>query len=207
MLFRSKDLEIRGAGNLLGGEQSGHIADVGFDLYVRLVGEAVAEFRGDEPGEGVGEVKVELPIEAHLPHDYVPSERLRLEMYKRLAEVRTDDDVDKINEEMLDRYGEPPVEVISLLLVARFRARARQAGVGEITIAGRNVRFAPVSLPESRQVRLMRMYPKSIIKQAADTILVPRPGTPGKTGTPLEGIALLEWARVVIDSVIDPPAV
>ncbi|MFB9313569.1 transcription-repair coupling factor [Nocardioides plantarum] len=206
MAIAMKDLEIRGAGNLLGGEQSGHIADVGFDLYVRLVGEAVAEFKGDSEPE-LNEVRIELPVDAHLPHDYIESERLRLEMYRRLAEVRSDDDVDTLAEEMVDRYGEPPVEVLSLQLVARFRARARQAGIGEVTIAGRNVRFAPVSLPESRQVRLLRMYPKSIVKQAADTILVPRPGTPGKTGTPLEGIALLEWARVVIDSVIDPPAV
>ena len=82
-----KDLEIRGAGNMLGGEQSGHIADVGFDLYIRLVGEAVAEFRGQDT-EPEPEVRIELPIDAHLPTDYVESERLRLEMYKRLAEVR-----------------------------------------------------------------------------------------------------------------------
>jgi transcription-repair coupling factor (superfamily II helicase) len=74
-----KDLEIRGAGNLLGGEQSGHIAGVGFDLYVRLVGEAVAEFRGEGEAEPV-EIRIELPVDAHLPHDYVPGERLRLEM-------------------------------------------------------------------------------------------------------------------------------
>ena len=85
-----KDLEIRGAGNLLGGEQSGHIADVGFDLYVRLVGEAVAEYRGESAIEEP-DVKIELPIDAHLPHDYVSSERLRLEAYRRLAAVRTED--------------------------------------------------------------------------------------------------------------------
>ncbi len=128
MAIAMKDLEIRGAGNLLGGEQSGHIADVGFDLYVRLVGEAVQEFRGDE-GDQLDEVRIELPVDAHLPYDYIPSERLRLEMYKRLAEVRTDEDVDLLAEEMVDRYGEPPVEVVSLQLVARFRARARQAGI------------------------------------------------------------------------------
>ncbi len=204
MAIAMKDLEIRGAGNLLGGEQSGHIADVGFDLYVRLVGEAVAEFKGDGGEPELNEVRVELPVDAHLPHGYITSERLRLEMYKRLAEVRSDDDVDKINEEMLDRYGEPPMEVVSLLLVARFRARARQAGIGEITIAGRNVRFAPVDLPDSRVVRLNRMYPKSIVKAPVSTILVPRPQTSGIGGQPISGIALLEWARQVIDSVIDP---
>ena len=205
MAIAMKDLEIRGAGNLLGGEQSGHIADVGFDLYVRLVGEAVHEFKGDAEPE-LQEVRIELPVDAHLPHDYIPSERLRLEMYKRLAEVRTDEDVDLIREELLDRYGEPPQEVASLLLVARFRARARRAGIGEVTIAGKNVRFAPVSLPDSRVVRLMRMYPKSIVKTQVDTVLVPRPQTAVVGGKPITGVALLEWARTVIDAVIDPPA-
>jgi transcription-repair coupling factor (superfamily II helicase) len=203
MAIAMKDLEIRGAGNLLGGEQSGHIADVGFDLYVRLVGEAVHDFRGDKEPE-LNEVRIELPVDAHLPHDYISSERLRLEMYKRLAEVRSDEDVDLLAEEMHDRYGEPPQEVLSLQLVARLRARAREAGIGELTLAGKNVRFAPVSLPESRVVRLNRLYPKSIVKSEAGTILVPRPGTPGATGRPLTGVALLEWARGVIDAVIDP---
>ncbi|MCX6402090.1 MAG: transcription-repair coupling factor [Propionibacteriales bacterium] len=205
MAIAMKDLEIRGAGNLLGGEQSGHIADVGFDLYVRLVGEAVRDFRDDGGApEVLEEVRIELPVEAHLPHDYIPSERLRLEMYKRLAEVRTDADVDEIIAELDDRYGEPPEQVAALLLVARFRARVRAAGIREISTVGKNVRFAPVVLPESRTIRLQRMFPKSIVKAQLESILVPRPGTPGQTGRPLEGIALLEWARLVIDSVIDP---
>jgi transcription-repair coupling factor (superfamily II helicase) len=199
-----KDLEIRGAGNLLGGEQSGHIADVGFDLYVRLVGEAVQDFKGDAEPE-VNEVRIELPVDAHLPHDYIPSERLRLEIYKRLAEVRSDEDVDGLREELVDRYGEPPAVVESLMVVARFRARARTAGVAEITLAGKNVRFAPVDLPESRVVRLNRVYPKSIVKAPVSTILVPRPQTAVVGGKPIAGIALLEWARGVIDTIIDPP--
>ncbi|MBF4764097.1 transcription-repair coupling factor [Nocardioides islandensis] len=203
MAIAMKDLEIRGAGNLLGGEQSGHIADVGFDLYVRLVGEAVHEFKGDGEPE-LGEVRIELPVNAHLPHEYIPSERLRLEMYKRLAEVRADEDVDLLREEMVDRYGEPPEEVVSLLFVALFRARARRAGIKEVTIAGRNVRFAPVVLPDSMTVRLQRMYPRSIVKPPVETVLVPRPQTAMVGGQPITGLALLEWARGVIDAVIDP---
>jgi transcription-repair coupling factor (superfamily II helicase) len=208
MAIAMKDLEIRGAGNLLGGEQSGHIAEVGFDLYVRLVGEAVQEFRSDgaTTPDDLGEVRIELPVDAHLPHTYIPSERLRLEMYRRLAEVRTDDDVDAIRDELDDRYGEPPVEVASLLLVARFRARARSAGISEVTIAGRNVRFAPVDLPESRVIRLNRLYPRSIVKAQVGTLLVPRPQTEVIGGRPIDGVALLEWARTVLDSVIDPRA-
>ncbi len=204
MAIAMKDLEIRGAGNLLGGEQSGHIADVGFDLYVRLVGEAVHEFKGEGAGDDLGEVRIELPVDAHLPHEYIPSERLRLEMYKRLAEVRSDEDVDLLREELLDRYGEPPQEVASLLLVARFRGRARQAGIREVTLAGRHVRFAPVTLPDSRVVRLQRLYPKSIVKPPVETLLVSRPQTAVVGGQPIAGVALLEWARTVIDTVIDP---
>ncbi len=203
MAIAMKDLEIRGAGNLLGGEQSGHIAEVGFDLYVRLVGEAVQEFRG-EAEEELREVRIELPVDAHLPHTYIGSERLRLEIYKRLAEVRHDGDVDEIREELLDRYGDPPDEVASLLLVARFRARARSAGVGEVTITGKYVRFAPVDLPESRSVRLSRLHPGAIVKPAVHSVLVPRPQTAVVGGRPIAGIALLEWARAVIDAVIDP---
>ena len=88
MALAMKDLEIRGAGNLLGGEQSGHIQGVGFDLYIRLVGEAVADYRGDGE-ERAAEMKIELPVNAHLPHDYVPGERLRLEAYRKLAAAVT----------------------------------------------------------------------------------------------------------------------
>jgi transcription-repair coupling factor (superfamily II helicase) len=202
MAIAMKDLEIRGAGNLLGGEQSGHIADVGFDLYVRLVGEAVAEFKGDASAEEP-EVKIELPIDAHLPHDYVPSERLRLEMYKRLAEVRTDEDVTSIREELLDRYGEPPEPVTSLLEVARLRARARRAGLTDITVQGKYVRFAPVELPDSGKVRLDRLYPRSILKPGVRTMLVPRPLPANVGGPPIRDEELLAWARKVVDSVVD----
>jgi transcription-repair coupling factor (superfamily II helicase) len=203
MAIAMKDLEIRGAGNLLGGEQSGHIADVGFDLYVRLVGEAVHEFKGEAEPE-FNEVRIELPVDAHLPHDYIPSERLRLEMYKRLSEVRSDDDVDLIRDELVDRYGQVPEAVSALLLVANFRARARQAGIGEVTIAGKHVRFAPVELLDSRVVRLNRIYPGSLVKAPVKTVLVPRPQTAVVGGRPISGIALLEWARTVIDVIIDP---
>ena len=128
MQVAMKDLEIRGAGNLLGGEQSGHIAAVGFDLYVRLVGEAVAEFKG-ERGADVPEVKVELPVDAHLPHDYLPGERLRLEAYRKIASAESAEDLAAVREELVDRYGEPPQPVDNLLAVADFRVNARRFGL------------------------------------------------------------------------------
>jgi transcription-repair coupling factor (superfamily II helicase) len=101
-----KDLEIRGAGNLLGGEQSGHIADVGFDLYMRMIGEAVADFKGQRHQEL--ECKLELPIDAFLPHDYVDSERVRLDIYRRLAGAKSADDVEQVDQEVIDRFGPYP---------------------------------------------------------------------------------------------------
>ena len=100
MQVAMKDLEIRGAGNLLGGEQSGHIEGVGFDLYVRLVGEAVADFKGEGETRAPAEIKIELPVDAHLPHDYVPGERLRLEAYRKLAAVVDEEELAEVEAEL-----------------------------------------------------------------------------------------------------------
>ena len=196
-----KDLEIRGAGNLLGGEQSGHIAGVGFDLYVRLVGEAVAEFRGDTEVERP-EVKIELPIDAHLPHEYVPGERLRLEAYRKIAEVGSQEQLDAVRAELADRYGTPPDPVENLLAVARFRLLARRAGLTEVTQQGNHVRFAPVELPDSAQLRLARLYRGSLVKPTVRTILVPRPTTAPVGGRPLRDAEMLRWASDVIEAVL-----
>jgi transcription-repair coupling factor (superfamily II helicase) len=200
-----KDLEIRGAGNLLGGEQSGHIAEVGFDLYIRLVGEAVSEFKDENWSEPERDVTVELPIEAHLPLDYVSSERLRLEMYKHLAAVRTLEDVAALRAEMVDRYGEPPEVVEALLEVARLRVRLREAGVGEVTSAGSNIRFAGVDIPESAQMRLKRVY-NGLYKQPARMALVPHPKTAAIGGRPIAGRDLIEWVHAVVDAMVPPAA-
>ena len=200
MAVAMKDLEIRGAGNLLGGEQSGHIADVGFDLYIRLVGEAVADFRGEDT-EPEPEMRIELAVDAHLPADYVESERLRLEMYKRLAEVRSPADIDGVVEELTDRYGEPPNPVRNLLAVAAFRLQARHAGLTEIVSSGNFIRFAPATLPESRVLRLQRLYPGSVVKAAAKMILVPRPRNAIVGGElPRDG-ELLRWCGQVVSDV------
>ncbi|WP_298323848.1 transcription-repair coupling factor [Haloactinopolyspora sp.] len=201
MQVAMKDLEIRGAGNLLGGEQSGHIADVGFDLYVRLVGEAVAEYRGDQD-EQVQDVRIELPVDAHIPHDFVASERLRLEAYRRLSEATDEDAVEAVRDELEDRYGELPEPVRNLIEVARFRAHARRAGLTEVTLQGNFVRFAQIELADWQRVRLNRVYPKSVVKAAVGTVLVPRPATASIGGSPLRGVELLAWARQVIDDVL-----
>lgn len=200
MAVAMKDLEIRGAGNLLGGEQSGHIADVGFDLYIRLVGEAVAEYRGQE-SEAPAEVRIELPVDARLPTDYVESERLRLEMYKRLAEVRSLDDLGEVKAELQDRYGDLPAEVENLLAIAEFRILARHAELTEVVGQGNYIRFGPASLPESKVMRLKRLYPGSVVKEAAGFILVTRPRSRTIGGPPIVDKELLAWATEVINSI------
>ncbi len=201
MAVAMKDLEIRGAGNLLGGEQSGHIEGVGFDLYVRLVGEAVADFRGTRTEE-VAEVKVELPVDALLPHDYVPHERLRLEAYRKLAAAASEEDVVGVRAELVDRYGEPGTQVENLLAVARYRVRARAHGVSETSAQGTFVRFAPIDLRESQVLRLQRLYPGSLVKPALRSVLVPKPSTARVGGRPLRDGEVLEWAASLLDAVL-----
>ena len=202
MAVAMKDLEIRGAGNLLGGEQSGHIAAVGFDLYIRLVGEAVAEFRNDPAAVELPSVKVELPVDAHLPHDYIPGERLRLEAYRRIADAVDEAGVLAVREELRDRYGVAPVEVDNLFAVAAFRVHARQFGITEVTQQGNHIRFAPVTLRESQELRLERLYPKTLVKEAVRTVLVPRPMTARIGGRPVQDTALLDWCTAFLDGVL-----
>ncbi|MEV3859676.1 transcription-repair coupling factor [Streptomyces sp. NPDC050095] len=209
MYVAMKDLEIRGAGNLLGGEQSGHIAGVGFDLYVRMVGEAVADYRAQmEGGDGSSdeqpplEVKIELPVDAHVPHDYAPGERLRLQAYRAIASAGTEDDVKQVREELTDRYGKLPEPVENLLLVAGLRMLSRACGVGEIVLQGTNIRFAPVELRESQELRLKRLYPGTVIKPATHQILVPRPKTAKVGGKPLVGRELLAWVGEFLATIL-----
>ncbi|MGW8401389.1 transcription-repair coupling factor [Streptomyces lydicus] len=206
MYVAMKDLEIRGAGNLLGGEQSGHIAGVGFDLYVRMVGEAVADYRASLEGgveeEPPLEVKIELPVDAHVPHDYAPGERLRLQAYRAIASATTEEDIAAVREELTDRYGKLPEPVENLLLVAGLRMLARSCGVSDITLQGANIRFGPVELRESQELRLKRLYPRTVLKPATRQILVPRPTTGKIGGKPLVGRELLAWVGEFLTTVL-----
>ncbi|WP_336032875.1 transcription-repair coupling factor [Geodermatophilus sp. FMUSA9-8] len=208
MAVAMKDLEIRGSGNLLGGEQSGHIAGVGFDLYVRLVGEAVADYRAQVTGEAAPvepvEVRVDLPVDAHLPHDYVPGERLRMEAYRKVASVQDDDQAQAVLDELTDRYGTPPAPVLNLLAVARFRAAVRALGITEVSLQGRVIRVSPVPLRESQQMRLARLADGATYKSAVETISLKVPVGPDRR-TPLRDVALLEHLHSLLRAVIEQP--
>ncbi|WP_172192087.1 transcription-repair coupling factor [Actinomyces faecalis] len=216
MQVAMKDLEIRGAGNLLGGEQSGHIAGVGFDLYVRMVSEAVAAYKkalkinpqaAGDAAEAEAEIdqdlRVELPVDATIPEDYVPHERLRLEAYTKFAAARSDDDVADVLDELTDRYGPVPEPTQRLAALARLRALAARLGVREIVAQGKSIRFAPLDLAESARMRLTRLYPGTTLKPATRTIVVPAPGTARMGGGPVEGEALLRWAEVLLRAVVE----
>lgn len=193
-----KDLELRGAGNLLGAEQAGHIAGVGFDLYLRMIGEAVATFRGEDT-EGPTELRLELPVQARIPESYIDSERLRLEAYQKLSAAASvtaqDDALDLVVEELTDRYGEPPAEVSGLLAMARLRRRAGRTGLTDVVAMGPNLRLAPANLPDSMRVRLQRLYPSAKLLAGGEALVVPMP-RPG--GEPLADADLIAWVDTLL---------
>jgi transcription-repair coupling factor (superfamily II helicase) len=169
-----RDLEIRGAGNLLGESQSGHIAAVGYDLYVQMVSEAVAELKGEEVREPA-EIKLDLPLHANLPPDYVAKEELRLEAYRRLAAVTTHQEVEDIENEWLDRYGPVPAPARALLDVAHLRAECARTGVREVAVARDVVRLGPLALRTSQTIRVQRLYPKAVYKEELGQVVLPLP--------------------------------
>ena len=182
-----RDLEIRGAGNLLGRDQSGHIAAVGYDLYVQMVAEAVADMKG-EPLKSRIEVALDIPADAHLPAEYVEREDLRLEAYRRLAAVASYDEVADISSEWEDRFGPLPDPAVALLDVARLRVQCLRTGVSEVSVTparpgqvagapaghrGMVARLSPVELPASATVRLRRLWPAAVFKEDQHQLVVP----------------------------------
>ena len=175
-----RDLEIRGAGNMLGTGQSGHIAAVGYDLYCQLVTEAVAELKGETPPEPV-EINIDLPQAAGIPADYMPKEELRLEAYRRVAGCQMPDQVDDVAAEWVDRYGPIPDVAGTLLDAARLRCECLRTGVRDVAVVKGPgfggpkwvARLNPVRLLPSRRVRLERLYPKATYHEAAGLLTLP----------------------------------
>ncbi len=171
-----RDLEIRGAGSILGETQAGHIAAVGFDLYVELVADAVGELKGEPVEvEEPSQVRIDLPVDAHLPDDYIPGPDERLEAYRRLAAAATEADVDDVVVEWRDRFGELPAPAAALADVARLRVEAIRVGLAEIVKLRHEVRLSPVTLLASEEVRLQRLAPRAVVR--GDLLFVPAPRT------------------------------
>ena len=167
-----RDLEIRGAGNLLGESQSGHIAAVGYDLYCQLVTEAVSEMKGESVADEV-EIKVDITMDAHLPDDYVPSQDLRLEAYRRLATVRTSEELADIETEWRDRFGPLPVPAQALISVGALRVECLRLGITEIVTNGNTIRISPVKLRASQTMTLRRLASVAVYKDEPGFISLP----------------------------------
>ncbi len=159
-----KDLEIRGAGNLLGPEQHGHITAVGFDLYCRLLEEAVREAKGETIQRAV-DTSVEMPVEAYIPSSYVPDPDQKIDLYRRLASFRREDEILDLEEELVDRYGDQPEPVRNLLMITRSKALASQAGVKNLTghAGGYRMQFhSQHSLSGEKLVAIVRHYQNQV---------------------------------------------
>jgi len=206
MAVAMKDLEIRGAGNVLGVEQSGHVAGVGFDLYVRLVGEAVEAYRAAADGKTVAapeepkDVRIDLPVDAHLPPEYIGSDRLRLEGYRRLAAAPDQDAVSAVVDELVDRYGPLPEAAQRLVAVARLRLLLKAYGITEVsTISDATLRLAPLHLLDSQQLRLKRMYPSANYRATTNTVQVPIPRAGDGIGAPrIRDVELLKMVAGLV---------
>ncbi len=168
-----RDLEIRGAGNLLGEAQSGHIAAVGYDLYCQMVTEAVSEMKGESTEPDTVEIKIDITVAANLPNDYVPSEELRLEAYRRLASVRTAEELADIEKEWRDRFGPLPEPAQALLAVGALRVECTRIGITEIVMNGSEARISPVELRASQTLTLRRLAPRAVYKESAKVITMP----------------------------------
>ena len=187
-----RDLEIRGAGNLLGPEQSGYLMSVGYDLYLKLLEEAVLEEKG-EKRETARECAADLTVNANIPEKYVPSAQQRMDLYRRIASIRTNDDASDVLDELIDRYGEPPKPVLALLDVALLRAAAVKAGVGDISQRGDKLKlrldvFHPAALSA---VCAMPKYRRSLLLSGTDT--------PTLTLTLPKGADVLETALTLVE--------
>lgn len=172
-----RDLELRGAGNMLGAEQSGHIAAVGFDLYIRMMNEAITALSGRTEAPKL-KVKLDIPADAYIPADYIARESLRMEAYRQIERVRSPEDAAALVEELTDRYGPVPASLTTLLTVAELRAYLAGQGITDAAVRDGVLKLRPVPpLAESQQMRLKRKHKGSIYKEVSGTLLMTVPAT------------------------------
>lgn len=194
-----RDLELRGTGNMLGAEQSGHIEGVGFDLYVRMVSQAVEDFKNPDQKENQP-VSIDLPIQASIPVSYINSDKLRLEAYRKIAAARTEDELKDTADELVDRYGQIPDEVKLLFSVSRLRQKASKLGLTEISALGSRVRFAKIDPSESVRMRMSRIYHGFMYRPVMHVVLIPAPfQRSAQAADSFDSQGVIDWVSQVLD--------
>jgi transcription-repair coupling factor (superfamily II helicase) len=192
-----RDLELRGAGAVIGAEQSGQVAAIGFDAYTQLLKEELARL-GGEPIPVEHDIRIELPIDAHLPDDYVSDESARLDLYRRLAAVRDAGSLREIEAELTDRFGPMPPPAKRLTALAALKVLLDRWGIDELVVArGDRLRIHPVTLPESAEVRLQRLHRGADHKPASQLLTLPLPRPRPDD--------LVAWVSATLGELLGPP--
>ena len=172
-----RDLEIRGAGNLLGDEQSGHVAALGFELYMQMLDEAVAEAAPEGAGDEMPEpVRLDVNVDAYIPADYIAYEQAKIDVHRRIAGAREVADLGVLRDELEDRFGEVPEPLLNLLALQQARIKLGQAGARAVSFRGDRLAVTPVDLDEERARRLKEALPSSVYEpgRAQLSVTVPR---------------------------------
>ncbi|MGM9593339.1 MAG: TRCF domain-containing protein, partial [Candidatus Onthomonas sp.] len=191
-----RDLEIRGAGNLLGAEQSGFMMSVGYDMYLKLLEEAVLEEKGETPVRAEG-VTADLTVSANLPESYIPSAEQRMDLYRRIARIRTEEDADDMVDELIDRYGEPPKAVNNLISVALLRSAAAEAGFTDVSQKGTVVNFSlkEADLPAVARLCGMPIFKGRLLFSPGDKIVLSLRLRPGENSLAWSDRLVKEYAK------------
>jgi transcription-repair coupling factor (superfamily II helicase) len=176
-----RDLELRGAGNLLGDEQSGHVAALGFELYMQMLDEAVRAMAPDEEGDELPEpVRLDVNVDAYVPADYIPYEQAKVDVHRRIAGAREVAELHELKRELTDRFGEPPEPLQNLLDLQQARIKLGQAGARNVTFRQGRLAVTPIELDSVRARKLRDQIPGSLYEAGRSQLSVRVPDDPAE---------------------------
>ncbi len=175
-----RDLELRGAGNLLGDEQSGHVAALGFELYMQMLDEAVAEQAGTDDGDLPEPVRLDVNVDAYVPADYVPYEQAKVDVHRRIAGAFEVAELERLRDELEDRFGPVPEPLQNLLSLQRARIKLGQAGATAVSFKGNRLAVTPVELDSVRAKKLRQAIPEALYESGRSQVSVRVPDDPAQ---------------------------
>ena len=197
-----RDLEIRGAGNLLGDEQSGHVAAVGFELYVGMIDEAVRLLSGDSADEAAEPVRMDLPVDAYVPGDYVPYEAAKIDIHRRVAGAREVAQLIMLRDELSDRFGPIPEPLDNLIRLQDARIKLGRAGAATVDFAGGRLAVAPIELDSRGAKALRERIPEAMYESGRETVRVRLPEEASERFR-----AVVAAAEAILEVATEPEAV